>query len=294
MHHVLDQHSPGVPSLRSSASTPGSRSQSAFEQNACSFADDVLDRCARRETSGVSPRLACARIALLGGEDGGTQARRLNAPALLPSEHVHRIARGKAGERRQAPIDQASQRLDPLAGAGELAEPPRRARSSASQTRCSSRSRCAPGSRPALRKANCAAYKSAGAPRGASLPQIGQHRGKLFARANSAASLSAGRSKAAVHGQSAPRCRHRDRRCARQWPRPSSASPRSPRLRRAPGSATDDDRNIGRCAAHVGDRKVLKAAQETCAHDARRRPREDGLDRVLEGDLGPASRSRHL
>ncbi len=55
---------------------------------------------------------------------------------------------------------------------------------------------------------------------------------------------------------------------------------------RISGPAAGDHRDIGGGAAHVGDHEVLEPGEKSRAHDARRRTRQDGLDRILERHLG--------
>ena len=52
-------------------------------------------------------------------------------------------------------------------------------------------------------------------------------------------------------------------------------------------SAAGNHRDVGGGAAHVGDHEILEAGEKARSDNARRRPRQYGLDRVLERDLGP-------
>ena len=55
---------------------------------------------------------------------------------------------------------------------------------------------------------------------------------------------------------------------------------------RMTGAPAGDDCDIGGGTAHVGDDEVLEAGEEACSDNARRRTRQNGLDRILERNLG--------
>lgn len=55
--------------------------------------------------------------------------------------------------------------------------------------------------------------------------------------------------------------------------------------------AARDDRDVGRRAAHVGDREVILTREKARADDARGRPRQYRLDRILERHLGAHQRA---
>ena len=233
----------------------------------------------------MRPRTRRARVALLGGENARTALGRLAAPAVLPLEHVHGIARREGGERGEPGIGEAAQRLETGDVAHHGRHLPRLERPSASHTRRSSADRCAGGARSGLRKANCVAWS-------------GRRASSAIARscASAAGKRCASRlSGIALRGPTRSRC-CRSKCTSLSPPRPlvrtstASTMVRQAADQRALGAdhrtAAGDDRDIGGGAAHVGDHEVLEAGEKSSPDDARRRTRQDGLDRILERHLG--------
>ena len=256
--------------------------QSRLEEHAAGLAHDVLIgaladrlRCCRRGSS--------AGVALFGRENARTALCSLPAPSMLATEHMHGIARCERREARESRIGEAAQRLEPGGIAhhfGHVARLERQCIPDSPFERGQVCGRCAIGI------TQCKLRRVVGKPlefrERAQLREDGrktlrqQAQGHGLARTDAQPQLPV-EVDFAVAAEAAGAHIHRlDHRAPDADERALGAHD---------GASPGHHRDVRGGAAHVGNDEIRSAGEKPRSDDARRRTRQDGLDRVLERNL---------